>query len=76
MIYVHSVIARFASAEFIQVTHPSVQTQKSVCGRSDGLESDPPHKIVRYWFYYSTQLPFSFLSDQIGRAKFFVPVKY
>ena len=28
-------------------------------------ESDPPHKIMRYWVYYSTQLCFGFPSDRI-----------
>ena len=28
-------------------------------------ESDPPHKIMRYWVYYSTQLYFGFQTDSI-----------
>jgi len=28
-------------------------------------ESDPPHKIMRYWFYYSIWLGFSFPTDRI-----------
>jgi len=28
--------------------------------------SDPPHKIMRYWFYYSTQLGFWFPPDHTG----------
>ena len=28
-------------------------------------ESDPPHKIMRYWFYYSIWLGLSFRSDRI-----------
>jgi len=30
----------------------------------DSLESDPPHKIMRYWVYYSTQFCFWFPSDR------------
>ena len=29
-------------------------------------ESDPPHKIMRYWFYYSSWLGFSFPQDHAG----------
>ena len=28
-------------------------------------ESDPPHKIMRYWVYYQTQLSFGFPHDRI-----------
>jgi len=33
--------------------------------------SDPPHKIMWYWLYYSTQLASSFPPDQNGRAEMF-----
>ena len=29
-------------------------------------ESDPPHKIMQYWFYYSTQLGFWYPPDHAG----------
>jgi len=34
-------------------------------------ESDPPLKIMQYWFYYSTQLAFSVPPDQNVRAEIF-----
>jgi len=39
---------------------------KSCSGGFDSLESDPPHKIMRYWFYYSIELGFSFPPDHAG----------
>ena len=38
---------------------------KSFSGDFYSPESDPPHKIMRYWFYYSIWLDFSFQSDRI-----------
>jgi len=38
--------------------------------------SDPPHKIMRYWFYYSTQLGFHFHLINTIRWKCFVPQLY
>ena len=32
-------------------------------------ESDPPHKIMRYWVYYSIQLSFGFQPDRICQAE-------
>jgi len=32
-------------------------------------ESDPPHKIMRYWIYYSTQLCFGFPPDRICQVE-------
>jgi len=32
-------------------------------------ESDPQHKIIRYWDYYSTQLSFGFPPDRICQAE-------
>jgi len=32
-------------------------------------ESDPAHKIMRYWVYYSTQLCFGFPPDRICQAE-------
>ena len=39
---------------------------KSCCGYFCSPESDPPHKIMRYWFYYSFWLVFSFPPDHAG----------
>jgi len=38
---------------------------KSCSGDFYSPESDPPHKIMRYWFYYSIWLGFSFRTDSI-----------
>ena len=38
---------------------------KSCSGDFNSSESDPPHKIMFYWFYYSIWLGFSFPSDRI-----------
>ena len=38
---------------------------KSCSGDLCSPESDPPHKIMRYWVYYSTQLVFGFEHDRI-----------
>ena len=32
-------------------------------------KSDPPHKIMRYWAYYSTQLVFGFPPDRISQVE-------
>ena len=39
---------------------------KSCSGDFYSPESDPPHKIMRYWFYYSIWLGFSFPQDHAG----------
>jgi len=38
---------------------------KSCSGDFYSPESDPPHKIMRVWFYYSIWLGFSFPPDRI-----------
>ena len=48
---------------------------KSCSGDFNSPESDPPHKIMRYWVYYSTQLCFGFPSDTV-RWKWFVLAVY
>ena len=40
------------------LTYLSVQTLKILFQGFCSPESDPPHKIMRYWFYYSTHLGF------------------
>ena len=42
---------------------------KSCSGDFNSQESDPPHKIMRYWIYYSTQLFFGFPPDRIFQMK-------
>jgi len=39
-------------------------------------ESDPPHKIMRYWFYYSISWVFNFYLTTLVRWKWFVPQLY
>jgi len=39
---------------------------KSCSGDFNSPESDPPHKIMRYWFYYSIWLGLSFPPDHAG----------
>jgi len=40
-------------------------------GGQNAPGSDSPHKITRYWFYYSTVLSHSFPPDQNGQAEMF-----
>jgi len=42
---------------------------KSCSGDFYFPESDPPHKIMRYWVYYSTQLCFGFPPDRICQVE-------
>jgi len=42
---------------------------KSCSGDFYSPESDPPHKIMRYWVYYSTQLCFWFPPDRICQVE-------
>ena len=44
---------------------------KSCSGYFYSPESDPPHKIMRYWLCYSIQLCFSFPPDHAGLAEMF-----
>ena len=48
---------------------------KNLCKGSDAPRSDPLHKVMRYWFYCSTQFAFSFSPDQNGRLKMFCTTK-
>jgi len=45
---------------FVQYTY-----LKTFSGDFNSPESDPPHKIMRYWFDYSIWLGFSFRVDRI-----------
>jgi len=42
---------------------------KSCSGDFYSPKSDPPHKIMRYWVYYSTQLVFGFPPDRISQVE-------
>ena len=42
---------------------------KSFSGDIYSPESDPPHKIMRYWIYYSIWLRFSFPTDRICQVE-------
>jgi hypothetical protein len=42
---------------------------KSCTGDFYSPQSDPPHKIMRYWIYYSTQLCFGFPPDRICQVE-------
>ena len=42
---------------------------KSCSGDFYSPESDPPHKIMRYWVYYWTQLCFGFPPDRICQVE-------
>ena len=44
---------------------------KSCSGDFYSPESEPPHKIMRYWFYYSIQLVFAFPPDHAGQVGMF-----
>ena len=52
-------------------TYRSVQMFKILFWRFYSPESDPLHKIMRYWFYYSIQLGLSFPSDHDGQVEMF-----
>jgi len=53
-------IARFLEFVWLVVQY---KYKKSFLG-SDAPESDPPHKIMWYWLYYSTRLTFSYPPDK------------
>ena len=49
---------------------------KSYSGDFYSPGSDPPHKIMRYWFYYSIQLVFSFPPTTLVIWKCLIPQLY
>ena len=61
--YVPLQVNRFAESVLLIVRYRYL---KSCSGDFYYLESDPPHKIMRYWFYYSIWLGFSFPPDHAG----------
>jgi len=52
-------------------TYRWLKTYKILYGGSDAAGSDPPHKIMHYWVYYSSWLANSFPPDQNGRMEMF-----
>jgi len=58
-------------AKFLKIVSFIVQIYKILCGGSDAPGSDLPHKIMWYWFCYSSRLADSFPRDQNGRAELF-----
>ena len=57
-------------------TYRSVQIFKIMFRRFYSPESDPPHKIMHYWFYYSIWLGFHFHLTESVRWKWFVLAVY
>jgi len=64
IIHVPLLVNRFQKKYF---TYRSIQIFKILFWRYYSPESDPPQKIMRYWFYYSIQL---------GGWKWFLPQLY
>ena len=66
VMYVPLQVNRFAESVLLIVQY---RYFKSCSGDFYSPESDPPHKIMRYWFYYSTWLCFSFPPDRICQVE-------
>jgi len=62
MMYVPLQVNRYQKCILLIVEYKYL---KSCSGDFYSPESDPPHKIMRYWVYYSTQLCFGFRPDRI-----------
>jgi len=62
VMYVPLQVNRFAERVLLIVQYRYL---KLCSGDFYSPESDPLHKIMRYWFYYSIRLGFSFQSDRI-----------
>ena len=63
VMYVPLQVNRFHESILLIVQY---KYSKSCSGDFDSQESDPSHKIMRYWFYYSIWLGFSFPPDHAG----------
>jgi len=59
-------VNRFAESILLIVQYRYL---KSCSGDFYSPESAPPHKIMRYWFYYSIWLGFSFSPDRICQVE-------
>jgi len=64
--YVPLQVNRFAESTLLIVQYRYL---KSCSGDCYSPESDPPHKIMRYWFYYSFWLGLSFPPDGISQVE-------
>ena len=62
VMYVPLQVNRFAESILLTVQNRYL---KSCSGELYSPETDPPHKIKRYWIYYSIWLGFSFTPDRI-----------
>ena len=62
VMYVPLQVNRFAESVLLIVQYRYL---KPCSGDLYSPESDPPHKIMRHWFYYSIWLGFSFPPDRI-----------
>jgi len=69
VMYVPLQVNRFVESILLIVQYRYL---KSCSGDSYSPESDPPHKIMRYWFYYSIWLGFYFHLTESVRWKWFV----
>jgi len=66
VMYVPLLVNRFAASVLLIVQYRYL---KSCSGDFYSPESDPPHKIMRYWFYCSLLLGFSFPPDRICQVE-------
>jgi len=66
VMYVPLQVNRFAESVLLIVHYRYLKS----CSRDFySPESDPPHKIMRYWIYYSIWLGFSFPPDRICQVE-------
>jgi len=73
IMYVPLQVNRLQKSNLLIVQHKYLKS----CSRNFySQESDPPHKIMRYWFHDSIYLVFSFPPDHAGLWKCFVPQLY
>jgi len=66
VMYVPLQVNRFAESILLIVQYKYL---KSCSGDFYSPESDPPHKIMLHWVYYSTQLSFGFPPDRICQVE-------
>jgi len=65
-LYVPLQVNRSQKSILLVVQYKYIQ---SYSGDFDSPESDPSHKIMRYWVDYSTQLVFGFPPDRISQVE-------
>ena len=66
VMYVPLQVNRFAEIILLIIQYRYL---KSCSGDFYSPESDPPHRIMRYWFYYSIWWSFSFPPDRICQVE-------